>query len=91
MIPQGLSYAGLANLPAIYGLYTAILPSATYVFFGSSMQLAVGPVAVVSLMMGALMAKTQPDYATNIPAALDTAAQAAFCCGILMTVMGEST
>ena len=43
LIPQALSYAQLANLPAINGLYTAILPSTTYVFFGSSMQLAVGP------------------------------------------------
>ena len=43
LIPQALSYAQLANLPAINGLYTAILPSVTYVFFGSSMQLAVGP------------------------------------------------
>ena len=52
LIPQALSYAQLANLPAINGLYTAILPSTCYVFFGSSMQLAVGPVAVVSLMTG---------------------------------------
>ena len=87
----GLSYAGLANMPAVNGLYTAILPSATYLFFGSSMQLAVGPVAVVSLMMGSLMSKHQPDYATNPLGAVDTAAQASFNVGILMTVMGKST
>jgi hypothetical protein len=84
----GLSYAGLANMPAVNGLYTAILPSATYLFFGSSMQLAVGPVAVVSLMMGSLMSKHQPDYATNTLGAVDTAAQASFNVGILMTIMG---
>ena len=88
MIPQGLSYATLANLPPIYGLYAAILPSATYTFFGSGLQLAVGPVALVSLLMGELMVKYQPDYATNIPAALDTAAQASLCCGIILIVMG---
>jgi MFS superfamily sulfate permease-like transporter len=78
-------------MPAVNGLYTAILPSATYLFFGSSMQLAVGPVAVVSLMMGSLMSKHQPDYATNPLGAIDTAAQASFNVGILMTVMGKST
>ena len=88
LIPQALSYAALANLPPINGLYTAILPSTCYVFFGSSMQLAVGPVAVVSLMTGTLITQYQPDYATNTIAAVDTAAQAAFNVGILMTVMG---
>jgi len=52
------------------------------------MQLAVGPVAVVSLMTGTLMTQWQPDYATNITGAVDTAAQAAFNVGIFMTVMG---
>ena len=88
LIPQALSYAQLANLPAINGLYTAILPSTTYVFFGSSMQLAVGPVAIVSLMVGTLVTQFQPDYATNLEGAVDTAAQAAFNTGIIMTVMG---
>ena len=55
LIPQALSYAVLANLPAINGLYTAILPSATYIFLGSSMILAVGPVALVSLIVGSLV------------------------------------
>ena len=85
--PQALSYSKLANLPAIHGLYAAILPSATYVFFGSSMQLAVGPVAIVSLLMGTLMTKYLPTFATNIPAAIDTAAQASLCCGIIMCLM----
>ena len=35
LIPQGLSYAGLANMPVVSGLYCAILPSATYSFFGA--------------------------------------------------------
>lgn len=48
LIPQGLSYGALANLPPVVGLYSSIMPSAAYIFFGSSMQLAVGPVAIVS-------------------------------------------
>ena len=44
--------------------------------------------AIVSLMVGTLVTQFQPDYATNTAAAVDTAAQAAFNTGILMTVMG---
>ena len=46
-------------------------------------QLAVGPVAIVSLLTGTLIAKWQPDYATNTQGAADTAAQASLCTGIV--------
>jgi SulP family sulfate permease len=87
LIPQGLSYAGLANLPAVNGLYAAVLPSASYTFFGSAMQLAVGPVAIVSLLVGTLVNQYVPNYATDTQAAIDTAAQASLCCGIILTIM----
>jgi SulP family sulfate permease len=50
LIPQSLAYAMLAGLPPQMGLYASILPLLAYGFFGSSMTLAVGPVAVASLM-----------------------------------------
>ncbi|MCO5073971.1 MAG: sulfate permease [Rhizobiaceae bacterium] len=50
LIPQSLAYAMLAGLPAEVGLYASILPLVAYAIFGSSRTLAVGPVAVVSLM-----------------------------------------
>lgn len=50
LIPQGMAYALLAGLPPQYGLYTAIVPLIIYTIFGTSRQLAVGPVAMVSLM-----------------------------------------
>lgn len=50
LIPQSMAYAQLAGLPAYYGLYAAFLPPALAGLFGSSRQLATGPVAVVSLM-----------------------------------------
>ncbi len=50
LIPQSMAYAQLAGLPAYYGLYAAFLPPAVAALFGSSHQLATGPVAVVSLM-----------------------------------------
>ncbi|GAA0611946.1 SulP family inorganic anion transporter [Paenochrobactrum glaciei] len=50
LIPQSLAYAMLAGLPPEIGLYASILPLIAYAIFGTSRTLAVGPVAVVSLM-----------------------------------------
>jgi sugar phosphate isomerase/epimerase len=51
LIPQGMAYAMLAGLPPIYGLYAGFIPLLIYPFFGSSPQLSVGPVAVVSIIV----------------------------------------
>ncbi|MBT8219731.1 MAG: solute carrier family 26 protein [Bacteroidia bacterium] len=51
LIPQGMAYAMLAGLPPIYGLYAATIPLIIYALLGSSPQLAVGPVAMVSLLI----------------------------------------
>jgi SulP family sulfate permease len=53
LIPQGMAYALIAGLPPIYGLYAALVPLAVYAALGSSRQLAVGPVAMVSLLVAA--------------------------------------
>jgi len=53
LIPQSLAYALVAGVPAQMGLYASILPLLAYALFGSSRTLAVGPVAVVSLMTAA--------------------------------------
>ena len=50
LIPQSMAYAQLAGLPAYYGLYAAFLPGIIGALWGSSKQLATGPVAVVSLL-----------------------------------------
>jgi MFS superfamily sulfate permease-like transporter len=50
LIPQSMAYAQLAGLPPYYGLYASFLPPMIASLFGSSRQLATGPVAVVSLM-----------------------------------------
>ncbi|MDW3213208.1 MAG: solute carrier family 26 protein [Ilumatobacteraceae bacterium] len=50
LVPQGLAYALLAGLPPQVGLYASIVPVIVYAIFGTSRQLAVGPVAIVSLM-----------------------------------------
>jgi sulfate transporter 4 len=47
-----MSYANLAGLPNVYGLYGAFVPCIVYAFFGTSRQLVVGPVAVTSTLLG---------------------------------------
>jgi MFS superfamily sulfate permease-like transporter len=56
LIPQSMAYAQLAGLPPYYGLYASFLPPMIAALFGSSRQLATGPVAVVSLMTFASLA-----------------------------------
>lgn len=53
LIPQGMAYALIAGLPPIYGLYASLVPLVGYALFGTSRQLAVGPVAMVSLLVAA--------------------------------------
>ncbi len=53
LIPQGMAYALIAGMPPIYGLYASLVPIVVYAFMGSSRQLAVGPVAIVSLLVAA--------------------------------------
>ncbi len=50
LIPQSMAYAQLAGLPIYYGLYAAFIPPAIAALFGSSRQLATGPVAMASLI-----------------------------------------
>lgn len=68
LIPQSLAYALLAGLPPEVGLYASMLPLLAYAVFGTSTSLAVGPVAVVSLMtataVGRLAAEGTADYAS---------------------------
>jgi len=68
LIPQSLAYALLAGLPPEVGLYASVLPLVAYAVFGTSTSLAVGPVAVVSLMtaaaVGRVAAEGTVDYAS---------------------------
>jgi sulfate permease, SulP family len=74
-------------MPPITGLYSGILPTALYAFFGSSMQLTIGSTALISLMTGSLLTKYGVDWEEDYDLALDTAAQAAFCVGVLITIL----
>ncbi|XP_058005323.1 probable sulfate transporter 3.4 [Hevea brasiliensis] len=56
-IPQGISYAKLANLPPIVGLYSSFVPPLIYSILGSSRHLGVGPVSISSLVMGSMLSE----------------------------------
>ena len=56
LIPQGMAYAMIAGLPPVYGLYAALVPQVIYAIMGTSRQLAVGPVAMDSLLVAAGLA-----------------------------------
>ena len=85
LIPQSLAYALLAGLPAEVGLYASILPLVAYAIFGTSRTLAVGPVAVVSLMTAAAVG----NLALQGTAEYLTAAIAlAFISGLILILMG---
>lgn len=51
LVPQAMAYAMIAGLPPIYGLYASLLPLLIYAVFGTSKQLASGPVAIVSVLV----------------------------------------
>jgi len=53
LIPQGMAYAVIAGMPPIYGLYAGLVPLLVYPLFGSSRQLAIGPVAIDMLIVAA--------------------------------------
>ncbi len=85
LIPQSLAYALLAGLPPQVGLYASILPLVAYAVFGTSRTLAVGPVAVISLMTAAAAGKMavqgSPEY-------LAIAILLALISGLMLFVMG---
>ena len=75
LIPQSLAYAMLAGLPPETGLYASIAPILLYAVFGTSRALAVGPVAVVSLLTASAIGQVvEPGTASYVAAALTLAA-----------------
>ncbi len=95
VIPQSLSYSKLAGLPVEFGLYSALAPIFAYACFGSSRQLAVGPVALVSLLLSTGLTSFLNDRGiteSNTPAYQDIynmlAIQTSFLVGLTYITMG---
>jgi len=85
LIPQSMAYAQLAGLPAYYGLYAAFLPGIIAAMWGSSAQLATGPVAVVSLLTASTLA---PLAATGSSQFVALAILMALLVGVIQLVLG---
>ena len=95
IIPQSMSYAKLAGLPVEFGLYSSLVPIYAYAFFGSSRQLAVGPVALVSLLLNTGLTLTlenagkTPENTENYEEIYATMAiQTSFLVGVCYILMG---
>lgn len=86
LIPQSLAYALLAGMPAETGLYASILPLILYAIFGTSRTLAVGPVAVISLMTAAALGEVAP---SGTGAYLQAAMVLAMLSGLMLLAMGS--
>jgi len=85
LVPQSMAYAQLAGLPAYYGLYAAFMPPMVAALFGSSRQLATGPVAVVSLLTAAAL---QPIAASGSPGYLAYAIALSLFVGLFQLGLG---
>lgn len=85
LVPQGMAYALLAGLPAQVGLYASIVPLIVYGLLGSSRTLAVGPVAIVSLMVASTLGEVADSGAMSY---LAGAVLLAFFSGSILLVMG---
>jgi len=85
LVPQSMAYAQLAGLPAYYGLYASFLPGIIAALFGSSRQLATGPVAVVSLMTASAL---EPIAGANQELYIAYAIMLALMVGIFQLALG---
>ncbi|KAJ6931167.1 sulfate transporter 3.1-like [Populus alba x Populus x berolinensis] len=86
-IPQGISYAKLANLPPILGLYSSFIPPLVYAMMGSSRDLAVGTVAVASLLTASMLGN-EVNANENPKLYLHLAFTATFFAGVFQASLG---
>ncbi|XP_071927471.1 probable sulfate transporter 3.3 [Coffea arabica] len=86
-IPQGISYAKLASLPPIVGLYSSFVPPLIYAVLGSSRDLAVGPVSIASLIMGSML-RQEVSPATDPLLFLQLAFSSTFFAGLFQASLG---
>ena len=85
LIPQSLAYALLAGLPPQVGLYASVLPLVVYAIFGTARTMAVGPVAILSLMTAVAAGKVAEQ---GTPEYLTAAIVLAIISGLMLVVMG---
>lgn len=87
LVPQSMSYAQLAGLPAEYGLYSSFVGVFIYSFFATSKDVSIGPVAVMSLQVGKVIAKVQ-DHVGDKYSAPEIATFLSLICGGIAAGIG---
>ena len=85
LIPQGMAYALIAGMPPIYGLYASLMPVVVYALFGTSRQLSVAPVAMMSLLTAAGVAPLAGD---DVERYIALALLLALMVGVIQLAMG---
>ncbi|KAJ5215206.1 sulfate transporter [Penicillium cinerascens] len=86
VIPQSMGYAKLADLPVQYGLYTSFMGVFVYWFFATSKDITIGPVAVMSTLVGTIIIEVQADHPEIH--GVEIALAIAIICGAIVTFMG---
>ncbi|KAJ5316359.1 hypothetical protein N7476_006666 [Penicillium atrosanguineum] len=86
VIPQGMGYAKLAGLPVQYGLYTSFMGGILYWPFATSKDITIGPVAIMSTVLGSIIPEVQQIY-PSIPGP-QIAMSITIICGSIVTFMG---
>ncbi|KAF8136281.1 sulfate permease, partial [Boletus edulis] len=87
LVPQGMSYAQLATLPSQYGLYSSFVGGMVYCFFGTSKDVSVGPVAVMSLTTAQIIAFVDAQH-PGVWSSPEIATTLALCCGFIVLAVG---
>ncbi|CAM0912146.1 unnamed protein product [Alopecurus aequalis] len=86
-VPQDIGYSKFANLDPQFGLYSSFVPPLVYAAMGSSRDIAIGPVAVVSLLIGSLL-QNEVDHVKNKEEYMRLAFTATFFAGITQAALG---
>ncbi|KAK1380967.1 Sulfate transporter 3.1 [Heracleum sosnowskyi] len=86
-VPQGINYASLANIPPVIGLYSSLVPPIVYAMLGSSKDVAVGPVAVGSLLIASMLGK-EVSPTENPKLYVDLVFTAIFFAGVFEAALG---
>ncbi|KAJ5828352.1 Sulfate permease [Penicillium chrysogenum] len=86
VIPQGMAYAELAKLPPEYGLYSSFMGVLIYWFFATSKDITIGPVAVMSTLIGSIIIRVQAVHPEIPPPVLASAL--AIICGVIVSFLG---
>lgn len=88
VIPQGMAYAKLAQLPVQYGLYTSFIGGLAYWIFGTSKDITIGPVAVASIVTASIVAELEAEHPKMTLAAPALAGIVAMLAGAVVALIG---